>query len=329
MNTHQAKIIVLPADNESAGEPAEPGSSSAQRESASAHGKSIIQSIRGWLRDSFYEPRESVREALEEAVEGVLEEHADDGAAGIDPEERQMIQNLLEFGELEVEDVMIHRAQVDAISENLDLKALLAKVLEMGHSRLPVYRGSLDEVIGLIHIKDMIRFIGNESAFDMKAMLRPVFAVPASMKVVDLLVKMRATRCHMAIVVDEFGGTDGIVTLEDLFEAIVGDIRDEHDDGDDNRRIQAVGTDELIVDARVEIEELENKLGFSICDDDEDEREFDTIGGLVFSLLGHVPRRNETVQHKRLFISVESADARRIHRLRIKILPLPKSDEEE
>jgi CBS domain containing-hemolysin-like protein len=246
----------------------------------------------------------------------------------MDPEERQMIQNLIEFGELEVSDVMVHRSQVDAIPENLDIKSLIGKVLEMGHSRLPVYRGSLDEVIGLIHVKDLLRLIGDEASFNFKSLIRSVFAVPASMKVVDLLVKMRATRCHMAIVVDEFGGTDGIVTLEDLFEAIVGDIRDEHDDGEDNRRMQWISEDEMMVDARVEIEELESKLELSIGDEEED-REYDTMGGLVFSLLGRVPRKGERLEHKRLQISVEAADARRIHRLRIKILPPLDGDEEE
>jgi magnesium and cobalt transporter len=286
-----------------------PGSKEVERESSRG---SLIESIRGWVRTSFRKSPESLKEALEE----VMEEHEEEAAREANSEERVLLQNILHFGELEVEDVMIHRADVVAVPHTIKLQSLKEKIQQHGHSRMPVFHENLDRIIGLVHSKDLLGYLGAEDEFKLKQILRPMFAVPPSMKVIDLLVKMRSAGTHMALVVDEYGGTDGIVTLEDLFEKIVGDIQDEYDEDEKADQFHWLDTNTAIVDAKIELDELEEKLERALVNDDDDE-DYHTLGGLIFDILGHIPHRGEKVRYRGFVFVIEAADPRRIHRVRV------------
>lgn len=261
----------------------------------------------------------TLRESLEEALEG-----RDGEGRALTPEERHMLANILSFGELRVDDVMVPRADVVAIEENDTLAELLRLYRESNHSRMPVYRETLDDPVGMIHIKDVVEYLTPPDAanpkpakpFSMKAIRRDVLFVPPSMPALDLLVKMQATRIHLALVIDEYGGTDGLVSIEDLVEEIVGDIEDEHDI-DEGPALAARDDGTIDADARAPIEELEEMLGVKLVDE-ESEDDVETLGGLVFSLVGRVPVRGELIKHPLgLEFEVRDADPRRIKKLRI------------
>jgi CBS domain containing-hemolysin-like protein len=190
-----------------------------------------------------------------------------------------------------------------------------------GHSRVPVYRETLDEALGLVHIKDLVFFVGKADGFDLSAIVRPVRFVAPAMRVLDLLLEMRQSRVHMALVVDEFGGIDGLITIEDLVEEIVGEIEDEYDVDQGPRLVfQRDGT--LVADSRATIEEFEALVG-AVLSEEEREEDIDTLGGLVFALADRVPTRGELVEHPQSGICFEvlEADPRRIKRLRVRNLP--------
>ncbi|UTW55093.1 hemolysin family protein [Kordiimonas sp. SCSIO 12610] len=258
----------------------------------------------------------SLRESLEEAIE---EHEEETRAPALGIEERTMLFNILEYGELRVNDVMVPRADITAVDQDSDFSNLLKVFSDAAHSRMPVYRETLDDVIGMVHVKDMLKAIAdgaNSDSFRIKAIQRPVLFVPPSMKVIDLLAKMRASRTHMAIVVDEYGGTDGLVTVEDMVEEIVGEIEDEHDTEQDPE-ITTSPDGYYDADARAEIELVEETLGASLLSDDIDE-DINTLGGLVFSSAGHIPEIGEIIHHSSGHsFEVLDADPRRIHKIRI------------
>lgn len=274
---------------------------------------SLMQSIRKWLIHSFHR-NASLREALEE----VIEEH-DSYATAINTEERLMLHNILAFGELKVEDVMIPRADIVAVPHDVSLTELHAAIRENRHTRMPVYRKDLDDVAGFLHIKDLVESFTSPEDFSVERILHQILVVPPSMKAVDLLLKMRLSGVHMALVVDEYGGTDGLVTLEDIFEEIVGEIQDEHDEIEAEEMLW-INDRVMEADARIEIDELEEQLGLALVENRQ-EVDFHTLGGLLFTLLGRVPASGETVDHPQgLRMKILAADPRRIHRVRI-ILP--------
>lgn len=253
--------------------------------------------------------------SLRDTIEELLEDETD-GLKSLTEHERRLLLNALSFGDLEVADVMVPRPDVKAIDIGTSLDEVVGAMAAAGHTRLPVFRGMLDDVIGLVHIKDVLPFWGDGVAFQLADIVRKILHVPPSMRVVDLLLQMRDTGIHMAIVVDEYGGTDGLVTIEDLIEEIVGEIQDEHD------RIvpaQIVETTkgQLEADARVELDELEQRLGVPLLEEDKRD-DADTLGGLVFMLLDRVPARGEMIKHPAgIEIEVLDADPRRVKRLRI------------
>ncbi|MEO1091664.1 MAG: hemolysin family protein [Pseudomonadota bacterium] len=261
--------------------------------------------------------------SLRETIEELLEDQQQ-SLTSLSEQERRLLLNALSFGDLQVSDVMVPRSDVQAIDLEADLDTVLSAMRDAGHTRLPVFRQTLDDVVGLIHIKDLLPFWGDGDTFVLADQLRQTLHVPPSMRVIDLLLQMRDTRIHMAVVVDEYGGTDGLVTIEDLVEEIVGEIQDEHD------RIVAPTLQELAdgkleADARVELEELEAKLGLALLDEDRRD-DADTLGGLVFMLLDRVPARGEVIPHPTAGLEFEvlDADPRRVKRLRIhKIDPAP------
>ncbi len=245
------------------------------------------------------------------------------------PKDKRMINAAQQFHHLRVEDVMVPRADIIAIETSTGLNDLAAAFKDAGHSRLPVYKETLDEPLGIVHIKDVVPYLMLDAkgrtgkTYAEKKVIqyirRPVLFVPPSMMAQDLLRRMQARRMHMAIVVDEYGGTDGLVTLEDLIEPIVGDIDDEHDDADlVIKKIAGTGKTTIWeADARVAIDDFEKTIGRNFATPDE-EGEVDTLGGLVFTLAGRVPERGEVIYHPDgLEFEVMDADQRRVKTLRV------------
>ncbi|WP_243453455.1 hemolysin family protein [Polymorphobacter multimanifer] len=269
-------------------------------------------------------PETSLRESLEEAID----EHSDDVDSDDDltAVERTMLKNILHFGERRVGDIAVPRSDMVMFDESQGFPALVAFIREAGHSRVPVWRGDRDQIIGMAHVKDIYTLIAetfsdavSSSRFadqPIEPLLRPVLFVPASMRIVDLLARMRAGRTHMAIMIDEYGGSDGLGTIEDLVEEIVGDIEDEHDE-DEAALIQSIGEDLWEADARLTLDELEETLGLKFGDAEID-AEVDTLGGMVFMLAGRVPAPGESVEAPGGWrFEVIDGDLRRVKRLRL------------
>jgi magnesium and cobalt transporter len=293
----------LPNDRNGGDDPAAPAVDST---GSGSQGGGLI----GWLRRLMGSNGEG---GLRETLEGVIEEHGDTDET-LDPGQREMLLNIVEFGELQVDDIMVPRTDIIGVDAAAPLSELIATFRQAHHSRLPVYRGNLDEIAGFVHIKDVIDFWDSGETFDLKRVLRQLLIVPPSMPAIDLLARMRATRLHMAVVVDEYGGTDGLVTIEDVVEEIVGEIEDEHDIAEDPLLVEREDGD-IEADGRAEIEDLEAILHVDLLPDEVDE-EVDTLGGLVFTMLGRIPDVGEVIRHDcGLEIEVTDADARRIKRL--------------
>jgi CBS domain containing-hemolysin-like protein len=295
---------------------------------------------------------QSVRDAIEDALKA-------EGADAFSTEERQMLLRLLRFGVKRVDDVMVPRADIIAIDEQSTIGELLKTFHDAGVSRVPLYRETLDDPRGMVHVKDLLEWLtygsgtappgeaappnaaekiagdGGSSgtadpghalpALDLTKPIvslkvrRPVLYVPPSMPAMNLLIRMQSTRNHMALVVDEYGGTDGLVTIEDLVEQIVGEIEDEHDEAEDEKHIWRDPKFGLVASARTPIKDLEEYLQLRLLEDAE-ASEIDTLGGLVFSLVGRVPARGEIVRHgSGLEFEVLDADPRRVKRLKVHV----------
>lgn len=254
-----------------------------------------------------------LREQLEELIEETSE---DSEARELSEQERELLLNALSFGGLRVDDVMVPRADIKGVAEGSTLAEVVAALRAAGHSRLVIYRGSLDDVLGMVSVKDLLPFWSKDDRFVLAEVMRPVLIVPPSMRVLELLLEMRDKRLQMAVVVDEFGGTDGLVTLEDLVEELVGELQDEHEKAKPPQLVQN-GDGTVDVDARVYLEDLQDDLGIGLVSE-EDEDEADTLGGLIFTLLDRVPAKGEVVQHPSgLELEVLEADPRRVKRVRI------------
>ncbi len=263
--------------------------------------------------------------SLRDSVEALIEQR-EERAEPIDPEEHTLIANVLKLGTVTVYDAMVPRADIVAVEAATPIREVVAAMTQYGHSRLPVYRGTLDDVIGMVHIRDVLgaleRGNGGKRHPGLRRLMRDVLFVAPSMRVLDLLLQMRKSRNHMAMVIDEYGGIDGLVTIEDLVEEIVGEIEEEHEAASaPQMQEEADGT--LIVDARLPIEEFEEKIGL-VVSDGEEEGDIDTLGGLVSALTGRVPVRGELVTHSATGLEFEviEADPRRVKRLRIRNVPV-------
>jgi CBS domain containing-hemolysin-like protein len=280
----------------------------------------LTRSLRGLLRSLGVRRSEGTEETLHQELLAVLREHG--GGDRMEPEERAILFNLVRFGELRVADVKVPRADIVGIDASLGIEDLVRIFREQFHSRLPVYRGSLDHVIGMVHVKDLLPFWGRNDGFDLRKVLREVLFCPASMPVLDLFVRMRQRRIHMAVVVDEYGGTDGLLTIEDLVEAIVGEIEDEHDEVE-RPLLTEVGAGVIEADGRAPLADLEAKLGVDLLPEERDES-VDTVAGAVVALAGRVPQRGEIISLAGvLVIEVIEADARRAKRVRVRRLTTP------
>jgi len=261
-------------------------------------------------------------------------QQSDAGKSAFTAGERTMLTNVLKLGKMRVQDVAVPRADIEAIDKDASLGQVVEKFRSSAHSRLPVFAENLDDIIGMIHIKDALQHLSapvekpNGSPIKMlnaalkhklgncKNLIRKVLFVPPSMPVSDLLQSMQATRLHMSIVVDEYGGTDGLVTIEDLLEAVVGDIEDEHDD-EDVALVLKEGENVYCAEARASLEELREIIGPDF-DPGKLAEEADTLGGLVFSLIDRVPVRGEVITRLKGFeFEILAADPRRVRRVRI------------
>lgn len=262
-----------------------------------------------------------------EAIDAMIAAPSDeDDESPITPQERVLIGNVLKVHDRSAADVMVPRVDIIAFDIEWPFGELVKLLVEHGHSRVPVYRETLDDVIGFVHVKDVLAPVADrQRPVKLEAMLRKVLVVAPSLPVFDLLVQMRQSRTHIAMVVDEFGGIDGLVTIEDLIEEIVGEIEDEHDVDETPISIERPDGS-VIADARIPIEAFEEQYGTRLRQNGDSE-EVDTLGGLVFTLAGRVPRRGEIIAHPAGFeFEVLDADPRRVKRLRIRGLPLSVGD---
>ncbi|HAH65152.1 MAG TPA: HlyC/CorC family transporter [Rhizobiales bacterium] len=275
-------------------------------------------------------------------IEDALARSKSDALSG---QERTMLRRILRFGTLTVEDVMVPRADIIAVDDTVTVDELMRVFRQAEHSRVPVYRQTLDDPRGMVHIRDLMSWITTEAEaggngsldlgkVDLKRTVasinitREILYVPDSMSVLDLLLKMQTTRLHLALVVDEYGGTDGLVSIEDLVEEVVGEIADEHD-VEDEPLIRSDPRLGLVADARTPIEDLEKHLALELVSGEQEE-DIDTLGGLVFSIAGRIPARGELVRHPSgIEFEVLEADPRRIKKLRIHTPPAPDGEKPE
>jgi len=276
--------------------------------------KKIINKIRSMSENilNFLIKKES------SSLRTILEDHADNKRE-FSISEKNMLTNIIGFGESRVEDSMVPRADIIAVDVNISAQEVIKLFSECNHSRIALYRSTLDDPVGMLHIKDFVRALSEVDIDDIiiEKLVKDIIFVPPSMKSRELLLKMQVSRIHMALVIDEYGGTDGLLTIENLIEEIVGEIEDEHSDSS----LKKINIYENFLDvpARTKIEEVEEILGFSLLEEEVDE-EIETIGGLVFLLAGRIPQRGELITHPKGFeIEIKEVDQRKIINVRLRI----------
>ena len=290
----------------------------AEDRSRAGNGDSENGSIWKGLRTLIFgdEGAETLRDQLEEVISAHDEDDARPIAGDLAPIERQMVRNLLHFGERDAGDIGVPRADIIAVEEGTSFAELVALFADAGHSRLPVYREKLDTIVGMVHIKDVFGILATDAEHPatIEGLLRQPLYVPQAMGAIDLLAQMRATRTHLAIVLDEYSGTEGLITIEDLIEEIVGEIEDEHDDAPEALIVPLDGG-AWAVDARAELEDIADAVDPRLGEVDED---VDTIGGLAVVLAGHVPAAGECLVHDSGWtIEVVESDMKRVAKLRL------------
>jgi CBS domain containing-hemolysin-like protein len=255
----------------------------------------------------------SLRDEIEDAIDEADESRP--VAGDLSPAERQMLRNLLHFGESTAGDICVTRGDIIAVRSTISFDDLVRAFADAGHSRLPVFGESLDTIVGMIHIKDVFNAnIDANRDRSMPALMREPLFVPESMGVIELLARMRAERTHLAIVIDEFGGTEGLVTIEDVVEEIVGDIEDEHDE-EEGGMLTLLEDGVWEADARIELEELQKAVDPRLTSEDDD---IDTLGGLIFLMAGHIPAKGECIMHPSGWtLEAVDSDPRKIIRVRL------------
>ncbi len=266
------------------------------------------------VRSLFKKKTESSPESLlEKDFQELIDQGEEQGL--LTPEQGDMIQSIFEFKDTIVREIMIPRTEIIAVPQEASIQTIIDLMVKHGHSRLPIYQENLDNVIGLLHVKDLLPYWGQPAAqsLPLEVIRQPIF-VPETKKIVQLLKELRGQRFHMAVVSDEYGGTSGLVTMEDIIEEIIGEIEDEYDRRDP--RLIPLEEGKVEVDARLEIEELERHFDLEI-----EERDFESVGGFIIHLLGRVPKAGEKLYYRDLEITVLDADSRRVRRLRIERMP--------
>ena len=277
----------------------------------------MIKKIYGSIISLF---RSNQKEELKIVIEDLIDENKSNSEK-IDDGTKNIFKNVINLSDKCIEDVMIPRADIDAVSSDIKIDKLITFINKTKHSRIPVFQDNLDKIIGMIHIRDLFEKVNNKKKKDnlslSKTITRKILFSSPSMKILDLLLKMRSEQIHMSIVVDEFGGTNGLVTIEDLVEEIVGEIKDEHD-FEEIEEIKKISKKTYDVSARLPVEDLEKKIGGYFTD--EEKEDIDTVGGLVFNLLGKIPSRGEVINHKSgLEFTIRDADTRKIKRILVNV----------
>lgn len=279
-----------------------------------------------WVRRLFPVNRNdnSLREALEELM-GEDDNNASGSSVAL--HERKLIANILELRDLPVQDIMVPRADMVAVDIDTTRDQLFALLRQKPHSRIPVFKGDMDNVVGAIHMKDLVIGLARGETFELRDIMRDVLVVSPAMRVMDLFLQMRQSKTHMAMVIDEFGGIDGLITINNLIEVVVGEIDDEFDFDIEPQLIERPDGS-LLADARFPIEDFEERYGKILT---EEEREnIDTLGGLVISIAGRVPARGEVIPHSNgMEFEVVDADPRRVTRVRLRGLPKPATASEK
>ncbi len=260
------------------------------------------------------------KKITEEDIQELMDAGEEEGL--INEEENEMIRAIFALRDTVVREIMVPRTDMACISADATVREALASIISCGHSRIPVYDGTIDKIIGLMYAKDLLKYWGmDESAIVLKKIMRVPYFIPEAKNLEELLQEFKKKRVHIAIVIDEYGGTSGLVTIEDLLEQIVGDIQDEYDLEEEWLVEEPDGS--VVVDARLPIEELEEHFGIEI------EREkFDTVGGLIFHLTGRIPQIGEEVTNGTIHLTVLNADERKISKVRIRRVQ-QKSEESE
>jgi CBS domain containing-hemolysin-like protein len=271
-----------------------------------------------WIKDFLpSKPENSLRDAIEELIEEKSEDSKNESQ--IARHERMLISNILELRDLSVLDVMVPRADIVGIDITTSQEELYDILSTKPHSRLPVFESDLDNIVGILHMKDLVASIAKREPFNLKKLMREAMVVSPAMRVLDLMLQMRQSRIHIAMVVDEFGGIDGIITINDLIEAIVGEIDDDYTFETTPHLIERPDGS-VIADARIDIEHFEEKYSAFLTEEERDE--VDTLGGLVIYICGHMPARGEIITHSSgMTFEILEADPRRINRLKIKNIP--------
>ena len=277
----------------------------------------MIKKIYGSIISLF---RSNKKEELKNVIEDLIDENKN-STEKIDDGTKNIFKNVINLSDKCIEDVMIPRADIDAVSSDIKIDKLITFINKTKHSRIPVFQDNLDKIIGMIHIRDLFEKVNNKKKKEnlslSKTITRKILFSSPSMKILDLLLKMRSEQIHMSIVVDEFGGTNGLVTIEDLVEEIVGEIKDEHD-FEEIEEIKKISKKTYDVSARLPVEDLEKKIGGYFTD--EEKEDIDTVGGLVFNLLGKIPSRGEVINHKSgLEFTIRDADTRKIKRILVNV----------
>ena len=277
----------------------------------------MIKKIYGSIISLF---RSNQKEELKNVIEDLIDENKS-STEKIDDGTKNIFKNVINLSDKCIEDVMIPRADIDAVSSDIKIDKLIVFINKTKHSRIPVFQDNLDKIIGMIHIRDLFEKVNNKKRKEnlslSKTITRKILFSSPSMKILDLLLKMRSEQIHMSIVVDEFGGTNGLVTIEDLVEEIVGEIKDEHD-FEEIEEIKKISKKTYDVSARLPVEDLEKKIGGYFTD--EEKEDIDTVGGLVFNLLGKIPSRGEVINHKSgLEFTIRDADTRKIKRILVNV----------
>jgi CBS domain containing-hemolysin-like protein len=297
----------------------QPPASNTPRETAPQKEGGVIAWIRNLLpagsgRDEHDE------DSLRDAIEELMEEQDDSPRSSVATHERRLISNILQLRDLPVVDVMVPRADIVAISIDASKEELFALLAQRPHSRLPVYKQDLDNIVGAINMKDIVANLATQTPFEVRDLMRDVLVVSPAMRVMDLMLQMRQSKMHIAFVVDEHGGIDGLITINDLVEAIVGEIDDEYEFDISPQFIERPDGS-AIADARYPLEDFESQYG-DLFSENEEHEDIDTLGGLINYLAGHVPSRGEVILHSSgVEFDIIDADPRRVMRVRIRNLP--------
>ncbi len=248
-----------------------------------------------------------------EEVMSVVEEHESDGT--VDSDQKEMIEAVFDLSDTLADEIMTPRTDIEGIAYGLSLNEIRDTIIEAGHSRIPVYGENIDDILGILYAKDLIQLVNQAdlSEFDLKPLLREALMVPQSKSVRDLLTEFKAAKVHIAIVLDEYGGTSGLITIEDILEELVGEIEDEYEQEEEKPSIHRIDDQQVEVDARVYIDDLNDELDLELPE----EEDYDTVGGFVFATLGHVPSQGETFVFDDLEIMVTGAEKTKVLSVKI------------